>query len=195
MNPSNINPNGWREYYKQNQDAGSDCDLIACETIKYNLPIIYPTISNITDKPFGQYDIDLVGIIKKPSTVFNSQLSTGDTIYIEAELRMVSGGTDNHLLLLDVTSLDLSGQEAENLLEDIYIFVNKNMIPFDQRKPMDPSGIRLGTPALTTRGLKEKEMEIIADLIINTLKKKKTSEDNKKKVLELMKKFPLYREL
>ena len=113
----------------------------------------------------------------------------------EAELRMVSGGTDNHLLLLDVTSLDLSGQEAESLLEDIYIFVNKNMIPFDQRKPMDPSGIRLGTPALTTRGLKEKEMEIIADLIINTLKKKKTSEDNKKKVLELMKNFPLYREL
>ena len=113
----------------------------------------------------------------------------------EAELRMVSGGTDNHLLLLDVTSLDLSGQEAESLLEDIYIFVNKNMIPFDQRKPMDPSGIRLGTPALTTRGLKEKEMEIIADLIINTLKKKKNSEDNKKKVLELMKNFPLYREL
>ncbi len=113
----------------------------------------------------------------------------------EAELRMVSGGTDNHLLLLDVTSLDLSGQEAESLLENIYIFVNKNMIPFDQRKPMDPSGIRLGTPALTTRGLKEKEMEIIADLIINTLKKKKNSEDNKKKVLELMKNFPLYREL
>ena len=88
-NTNNTSPNGWREYYKQNQDAGSDCDLIACETIKYNLPIIYPTISNITDKPFGQYDIDLAGIIKKPSTVFNLQPTDGDTLYIEAELRMV----------------------------------------------------------------------------------------------------------
>ena len=113
----------------------------------------------------------------------------------EAGLRIISGGTDNHLLLLDMSNLDLSGQEAESLLENIYIFVNKNMIPFDKRKPMDPSGIRLGTPALTTRGLKEKEMEIIADLIIDTLKNKKATEDNKNKALELMDNFPLYKEL
>ena len=94
-----------------------------------------------------------------------------------------------------MSNLDLSGQEAESLLENIYIFVNKNMIPFDKRKPMDPSGIRLGTPALTTRGLKEKEMEIIADLIIDTLKNKKATEDNKNKALELMDNFPLYKEL
>ncbi len=113
----------------------------------------------------------------------------------EANLKIISGGTDNHLLVLDVTNLNLSGKEAEKLLEKTYIFVNKNIIPFDQRKPMDPSGIRLGTPALTTRGLKEKEIKIIATLIIDTLKNKKTNKNNKKKILELMKNFPLYPKL
>lgn len=108
---------------------------------------------------------------------------------------MVSGGTDNHLLLIDVTPLGLSGQEAENLLDQVHIYTNKNMIPFDTRKPMDPSGIRLGTAALTTRGLKEKDMEIIADVIIDTLKNKKVTDQNQKNILELMKQFPLYPEL
>lgn len=112
-----------------------------------------------------------------------------------ADIRMVSGGTDNHLLLIDVTRLGLSGKEAENLLDEVHIFTNKNMIPYDQRKPMDPSGIRLGTAALTTRGLKEKEIEIIADIIIDTLKSKQAKETNKAKVIELMKTFELYREL
>jgi glycine hydroxymethyltransferase len=113
----------------------------------------------------------------------------------EAEIKMVSGGTDNHLLLLDVTPLGLSGQEAETLLDQVYIYTNKNMIPFDTRKPMDPSGIRLGTAALTTRGLKEKDMEIIADVIISTLKNKTVTEANKNQVLNLMTQFPLYPEL
>lgn len=112
-----------------------------------------------------------------------------------ANIRMVSGGTDNHLLLIDVTRLGLSGKEAENLLDEVNIFTNKNMIPYDQRKPMDPSGIRLGTAALTTRGLKEKEIEIIADIIIDTLKSKQAKETNKTKVIELMKTFELYPEL
>lgn len=113
----------------------------------------------------------------------------------EADIKMVSGGTDNHLLLLDVTPLGLSGQEAETLLDQVYIYTNKNMIPFDTRKPMDPSGIRLGTAALTTRGLKEKDMEIIADVIISTLKNKSVTEANKNQVLNLMTQFPLYPEL
>lgn len=112
-----------------------------------------------------------------------------------ANIRMVSGGTDNHLLLLDVTPLGLSGKEAETLLDQVYIYTNKNMIPFDSRKPMDPSGIRLGTAALTTRGLKEKDMEIIADVIVDTLKNKVAAEKNKNIILDLMKKFPLYPEL
>lgn len=112
-----------------------------------------------------------------------------------ADIRLVSGGTDNHLLLLDVSVLGLGGQEAETLLDQVAIFTNKNMIPYDTRKPMDPSGIRLGTAALTTRGLKEAEMEIIADVIIDTLKTKKAKSENKEKVLALMQNFPLYPEL
>jgi glycine hydroxymethyltransferase len=113
----------------------------------------------------------------------------------EAGIKMVSGGTDNHLLLIDVTPLGLSGQEAETLLDQVYIYTNKNMIPFDTRKPMDPSGIRLGTAALTTRGLKEKDMEKIANVIISTLKNKTVTEENKNQVLNLMTQFPLYPEL
>ncbi|MBU1202519.1 serine hydroxymethyltransferase [Patescibacteria group bacterium] len=113
----------------------------------------------------------------------------------EADIRMVSGGTDNHLLMIDVTTVGLSGKEAETLLDKIHIFTNKNMIPYDPRTPFDPSGIRLGTAALTTRGLKEKDIEIISDIIIDTLKSKQAREENKTKVTELMKKFELYPEL
>ncbi len=112
-----------------------------------------------------------------------------------AGIRIISQGTDNHLLLLDVTPLGLSGKEAEKLLDEVYVYTNKNMIPFDQRKPMDPSGIRLGTPALTTRGLKEVDMEIIAEVIIATLKNKQATADSKKKIIDLMQRFPLYPEL
>jgi glycine hydroxymethyltransferase len=76
--------------------------------------------------------------------------------------RIVSGGTDNHLLLVDVASRGVTGKVAEEALDRAGITVNKNKIPFDQRPPLDPSGIRVGTPALTTRGMKETEMRAIA---------------------------------
>jgi glycine hydroxymethyltransferase len=79
--------------------------------------------------------------------------------------RIVSGGTDNHLLLVDVMSRGVSGKQAEEALDRVGITINKNMIPFDERKPLDPSGIRIGTPALTTRGMKEPEMRKIAGWI------------------------------
>ncbi|GIW78568.1 MAG: serine hydroxymethyltransferase [Gemmatales bacterium] len=79
--------------------------------------------------------------------------------------RLVSGGTDNHLLLVDVTRLGVTGKTAEEALDDAGITVNKNKIPFDPRPPLDPSGIRIGTPALTTRGMKETEMKTIAGWI------------------------------
>jgi len=84
--------------------------------------------------------------------------------------RLVSGGTENHLLLLDVTPLGVGGKVAEAVLDRCGITVNKNMIPYDERKPMDPSGIRLGTPALTTRGMRAGEMKQIAAWIIKALK-------------------------
>jgi glycine hydroxymethyltransferase len=102
--------------------------------------------------------------------------------------QIVSGGTDTHLLLIDVASRGLSGKEASQRLENNGIIANKNTIPFDPRPPMDPSGIRLGTPALTTRGMKEKEMKVVAELLNDVLGDDK---DVKKKVVALCKKFPL----
>lgn len=108
---------------------------------------------------------------------------------------ILTGGTDNHLLLIDMTNKGLCGKEAQNALDDANITVNKNMIPFDKRKPFDPSGIRLGTPAVTTRGMKEKEMKIIAEFM-NRVIKNVNNDDVKKKVaqdvLELTKGFPIY---
>jgi glycine hydroxymethyltransferase len=85
-------------------------------------------------------------------------------------LRLVSGGTDNHLLLVDVTRLGIGGKLAEEALDACGITVNKNMIPFDERKPMDPSGIRIGTPALTTRGMGGTEMQAIGEWILRVLR-------------------------
>ena len=85
-------------------------------------------------------------------------------------LRLISGGTDNHLVLVDVTPLNLGGAAAEQKLDACGITVNKNMIPFDTRKPMDPSGIRLGTPALTTRGMGTNEMRQIGDWMLKALR-------------------------
>jgi glycine hydroxymethyltransferase len=87
--------------------------------------------------------------------------------------KIISGGTDNHLMLVDVFgSKQITGKEAEKALEHVGISINKNMIPFDPRKPLDPSGIRLGTPAVTTRGAKEVDMQTIVDLIDETLMNK-----------------------
>lgn len=96
--------------------------------------------------------------------------SLADTLLKEG-LTLVTGGTDNHLLLIDLTPLGIGGKEAEQMLDSLGITVNKNMIPYDTRRPLDPSGIRLGTPALTTRGFKEDDMRVIGHLIANVLKK------------------------
>jgi glycine hydroxymethyltransferase len=89
---------------------------------------------------------------------------------IAGGLRLVSGGTDNHLMLVDVTSLGIGGKTAESVLDRCGMTVNKNMIPYDERKPMDPSGIRIGTPALTTRGMGADEMRRIGAWIFDALR-------------------------
>ncbi|MBN2217509.1 MAG: serine hydroxymethyltransferase [Pirellulales bacterium] len=109
-------------------------------------------------------------------------------------ITLVSGGTDNHLLLADVTPLGTTGRTAESVLEQCGITVNKNMIPFDQRKPVDPSGIRIGTPALTTRGMGTGEMRQIGDWMVSVLK---SPEDEaligriRADVLQMCKQFPV----
>ena len=109
-------------------------------------------------------------------------------------VKLVSGGTDNHLMLVDVTPLGIGGKLAEETLDRCGITCNKNMIPFDERKPMDPSGIRLGTPALTTRGMGADEMKQIASWILRVLKNP-TDEQvlaaTKRDVAELAEQFPV----
>ncbi|NLI42948.1 MAG: serine hydroxymethyltransferase [Synergistaceae bacterium] len=116
----------------------------------------------------------------------------------ERGFRLVSGGTDNHMMLVDLRSKNITGKEAEKILESVGITVNKNMIPFDPEKAMITSGIRIGTPALTTRGMKEKEMEIVAELIDRALSHpddEVEKERVRKEVKELVHFFPLYPEL
>ncbi len=109
--------------------------------------------------------------------------------------KLCFGGSDNHLLLIDVTPKGVSGKEAQIALDKAGITVNKNMIPDDPRSPMDPSGIRLGTPAITTRGMKESEMKTIAGWIDEAITNHQDDTklaDIKQRVVELTKKFPLY---
>ena len=103
--------------------------------------------------------------------------------------RIVSDGTDTHLFLVDLGARGLSGEIASDMLESVGIIVNKNMIPFDSRKAMDPSGIRIGTPAITTRGMKEDEMKLIAELIDSVLLNKKDAQEIQKEVQKLTEKF------
>ena len=105
--------------------------------------------------------------------------------------RLVSGGTDNHLMLLDVKSKGLTGKEAEKMLDDANVTVNKNTIPFETEKPFITSGIRIGTPAVTSRGMKEAEMKEIA-AIFETVLLKKDEESAKAMVKALTHRFPLY---
>ena len=115
-------------------------------------------------------------------------------VLIENNIRIVSGGTDNHLILVDDKSIGLTGAEAEKILESINITVNKNTIPNETESPFVTSGIRIGSPAMTTRGLKEQEFIEIGNIIVSALKNynnEKIMNDLKEQVLNLMKKFPL----
>jgi glycine hydroxymethyltransferase len=111
--------------------------------------------------------------------------------------RLVSGGTDNHLMLVDVFSKGLTGKVAEAALGKAGITVNKNAIPFDQNPPMVASGIRIGTPAVTSRGMREAEMDLIADFIADVLaapEDDRVARTVRDKIEDLCRKFPLYPE-
>jgi len=126
-------------------------------------------------------------VVENAKTLANSLKERG--------FRLVSGGTDNHLILVDLRNFDITGKEAEKLLESVGITVNKNMIPYDPKPPLITSGIRLGTPALTTRGMGKEEMEEIGDLIYRTIKNRDNEKELsivKSRVKELCKRFPLF---
>ena len=122
-------------------------------------------------------------IIKNAKALCNALTDKG--------FRIVSGGTDNHLMLVDVSAVGLTGKEADDILGSVNITANKNAIPYDKQKPTVTSGVRVGTPAVTTRGMKEEDMSVIADAFEAALIKKDL-ELAKEKVAYLTKKYPLY---
>jgi glycine hydroxymethyltransferase len=139
------------------------------------------------DDSFGDYAKQ---IIKNAKTLSSEMVTLGYEI--------VSGGTDNHLMLVDLTNKELSGKKVENALGAAGITVNKNMIPFDTKSPFVTSGIRIGTPAVTTRGMKEGEMKVIAafiDKAIKNIEDEPVLADIKREVAELCSRFPLYPQL
>jgi glycine hydroxymethyltransferase len=129
-------------------------------------------------------------IMKNAKTLAQKLISHG--------FNLISDGTDNHLMLVDLRNKGVTGKDAESALEQSGITVNKNAVPFDDKPPVVTSGIRIGTPAVTTRGMKEREMEMIGDLIdqvIRNVGNQKTYQDVRESVRHLCEKFPLYSEL
>ncbi len=143
-----------------------------------NIAGIAVALKEASTKSFQKYGEQII----KNSKALSQSLKEGG-------LKLISKGTDNHLILIDLTKNKITGSQAEKVLEEMKIYVNKNTIPNDTRSPFNPSGIRLGTPALTTRGFKEKEMKIIGELIaqvINNINNPKILKQAKQKVKELI---------
>lgn len=152
----------------------------------------------------------LMHVIAAKATAFKEALDPSFTIYqkqvasnakafakamAEGGLRIVSGGTDCHMFLVDLRPLGVNGKDAQITLEKANITVNKNTIPYDPEKPMISSGIRIGTPAVTTRKMKEPQMQKIAEYIIKVLKNindESVIAEVKKEVIALCKQFPVY---
>ena len=115
--------------------------------------------------------------------------------FLKREYTIVSGGTDNHLILIDLRNKNISGKEAENALVRAEITVNKNMVPFDDKSPFITSGIRVGTPAITTRGFSEAQVKLLGGWIVKVLKNPKddgVKSKVKKEVVDLCREFPVY---
>jgi glycine hydroxymethyltransferase len=129
-------------------------------------------------------------VIKNAKALANKLTSFG--------FKIISGGTDNHLMLVDLRNKDFTGKKAQELLDEVGITCNKNAVPFDDKSPLITSGIRLGTPALTTRGMKEKDMEKIAEMINDIITKpedESVKKDIKQRVEDITSEHPLYPEL
>ncbi|MEY4723364.1 MAG: hypothetical protein RLZZ324_877 [Candidatus Parcubacteria bacterium] len=156
-----------------------------------------PLVHAIAAKAVALREASLPAFVAYQKRVLANAVALADGLAAEG-LRIVSGGTDNHLVLADLSPLGIGGAAAERALEVCGLYANKNMIPFDERKPMDPSGLRLGTPALTTRGLGETEIREIAGMIGAVLR---APEDGaviarvSTRVREIAEAFPAYRGL
>ncbi|MFA5051298.1 MAG: serine hydroxymethyltransferase [Patescibacteria group bacterium] len=152
------------------------------------------------DHTTGAIAVCLSEILKPSFKKYIKQVLTNAKILAQtlkaSGIDLITDGTENHLILADLRKTGLNGKEAEKLLEAVGIYLNRNTIPFDPNPPFSPSGIRIGTAALTTRGMKEKEMKIIGKLIANLIwnsKDKKIAAETKKIIKKLTQKFPLYK--
>ena len=129
--------------------------------------------------------------------IINNAKTMADEL-LSKDYKLISGGTDTHVILIDLTNKNITGKSAEKALEQAGITVNKNMVPFDERSPFITSGMRIGTPAITTRGMGEVEMVQIVELIdevINDIENETLIANVKSEVKSLCKSFPIYREL
>ncbi len=153
-----------------------------------------PLNHSIAAKAVAFKEADTETFKEYASLIIKNAKALSDSIS-ENSIRIVSGGTDNHLILIDLSNTGITGKEAEKLLDSLHIYTNKNMVPYDKRKPMDPSGLRIGTAALTTRGFRQEEMitigKMIADAILNP-KNEKILSEIKNKVLDMTNSHPLY---
>ena len=118
--------------------------------------------------------------------------------FTDKDYKLISGGTDNHLMLIDLRNKNITGKKAQETLDNAQITLNKNAVPFDDKSPFVTSGIRIGVPAITTRGMKEEHMQAVVDLIDKVLMN--IDDENviasvKEEVKEFMLQFPLYSEL
>ncbi len=149
-----------------------------------------PHANQIAAVSVALYEAGEPGFKKYTKQILRNAYILSENLY-KTGWRVVSGGTDTHLFLVDTWKRGLSGKIASERLEEVGIIVNKNTIPYDARSPIDPSGIRIGTPAITTRGMKENEMKKVADLINRTLLKKTPIVKLKEETAALCRKFPL----
>ena len=141
---------------------------------------------------FGEILTDEFGVYAK-QVIANAQAMA--KAFVEKDYQLISGGTDNHLMLIDLRNKNISGKKAENTLVKADITVNKNMVPYDDKSAFVTSGIRVGVPAITTRGMKESDMQFVVNMIDNTLMNADNEvviESIRKEVNEFMKSFPLY---
>ena len=158
-------------------------------------PLLCKSIDLLLALAFGEaldpeFKIYAQNIINNAKTMADELLSK--------DYKLISGGTDTHVILIDLTNKNITGKSAEKALEQAGITVNKNMVPFDERSPFITSGMRIGTPAITTRGMGEIEMVQIVELIdevINDIENETLIANVKSKVKSLCKSFPIYREL
>ena len=179
--------------------------LILCRDAEFGKQFNKAIFPGIQDGP-------LMHVVAAKAVAFKEALSDEFKVYqqqvldnakaladelVKKGFRIVSGGTDNHLMLVDLRSKNITGKEAQFLLDEIGITANRNTIPFEPLSPFVTSGIRLGTPALTTRGLKEEDIREVADIIADVIENREDSaviEAAKAKVQAICKKFPLYEE-